>query len=562
MTDNKENYEFKFYEWEKKNKNKPLLRQPFGDKWEEYTWGEVGIMARKLASGLKSLGLRENAHIGIYSKNCREWVISDLAIVMAGYISVPFFPSLNGEELSHLLDYGDVDALFIGKIETWDKIKDSIPKKLPIIKYPQYDGCSNVTVGFEWEKFINSHAPIQNPHKPRLSELWTIIFTSGTTGNSKGVMLKYMSIDGIKSVLSEPDNPLGIRHDGNNNFISYLPLNHIFERVVVEWVCFTYGGTISFVESIDTFGKNLKEIQPHVFAAAPRVWTKLQLGVLSKFPQKRLNTLLSIPIISSLLKKLIRKGLGFGKIRQTVSGAAPIQVSLIEWFRSIGIYITNGYGMTENCVICTAVDGKNIEKTGSVGITHKGIELKIDDETGEILTRGPVIMSGYYKNKEMSDRALKDGWLHTGDKGYLDNDNYLYITGRVTDSFKTSKGKFIEPVVLEEMIGDINEIEESCIVGRGIAQPLCLIQLSDIGKSISKDRLSSLLSNKLISMNKELMNYQKVSTFIVVKDEWTQENGIIGPTQKLKRGEIEDIYSKNYLKWHEADMEIIFEESF
>ena len=184
-----------------------------------------------------------------------------------------------------------------------------------------------------------------------------------------------------------------------------------------------------------------------------------------------------------------------------MSGAAPIQVSLIEWFRSIGIYITNGYGMTENCVICTAVDGKNIEKTGSVGITHKGIELKIDDETGEILTRGPVIMSGYYKNKEMSDRALKDGWLHTGDKGYLDNDSYLYITGRVTDSFKTSKGKFIEPVVLEEMIGDINEIEESCIVGRGIAQPLCLIQLSDIGKSISKDRLSSLLSNKLISMN-------------------------------------------------------------
>ena len=216
MIDNKEQYEFKFYEWEKKNKDKPLLRQPFGDKWEEYTWGEVGVMARKLATGLKSLQLRENAHIGIYSKNCREWVISDLAIVMAGYVSVPFFPSLNGQELSHLLDYGDVDALFIGKIETCDKIKDSIPQKLPIIKYPQYDGCSNVTVGFEWEKFINSHDPIQNPHKPSLSELWTIIFTSGTTGNSKGVMLKYMSIDGIKSVLSEPNNPLGIRHDGNN----------------------------------------------------------------------------------------------------------------------------------------------------------------------------------------------------------------------------------------------------------------------------------------------------------------------------------------------------------
>lgn len=559
MSVNEQQYEFKFYEWEKKFKDRPLLRQPFGNKWEEYTWGEVGEMARKLASGLKSLGLRDNAHIGIYSKNCREWVISDLAIVMAGYISVPFFPSLNGDELSHLLDFGDVDALFIGKIETWDKIKDILPEKLPIIKYPQYDGCSIVSKGVEWDEFINSHKPIEDPHKPNLSELWTIIFTSGTTGNSKGVMLKYRSIDGIKSVLSEPDNPLGIRHDGNNNFVSYLPLNHIFERVVVEWVCFTYGGSISFVESIDTFGKNLKEIQPHVFAGAPRVWTKLQLGILSKFPQKRLDFLLSIPLLSSILKKLIRKGLGFSRIRQTVSGAAPIQVSLIEWFRKIGIYITNGYGMTENCVICTAVDGQNIEKTGSVGITHKGIDLKIDEETGEILTKGPVIMSGYYKNKDMSDRTLRNGWLHTGDKGYLDSDGYLYITGRVTDSFKTSKGKFIEPVVLEELLGDINEIEESCVVGRGIAQPLCLIQLSDIGKSISRDKLSNILLERMNSINAKLMNYQKLSTFIIVKDEWTQENGIIGPTQKLKRGEIEDAYSNKYLKWHESDDKIIFE---
>lgn len=559
MSVNEQQYEFKFYEWEKKFKDRPLLRQPFGNKWEEYTWGEVGEMARKLASGLKSLGLRDNAHIGIYSKNCREWVISDLAIVMAGYISVPFFPSLNGDELSHLLDFGDVDALFIGKIETWDKIKDILPEKLPIIKYPQYDGCSIVSKGVEWDEFINSHKPIEDPHKPNLSELWTIIFTSGTTGNSKGVMLKYRSIDGIKSVLSEPDNPLGIRHDGNNNFVSYLPLNHIFERVVVEWVCFTYGGSISFVESIDTFGKNLKEIQPHVFAGAPRVWTKLQLGILSKFPQKRLDFLLSIPLLSSILKKLIRKGLGFSRIRQTVSGAAPIQVSLIEWFRKIGIYITNGYGMTENCVICTAVDGQNIEKTGSVGITHKGIDLKIDEETGEILTKGPVIMSGYYKNKDMSDRTLRNGWLHTGDKGYLDSDGYLYITGRVTDSFKTSKGKFIEPVVLEELLGDINEIEESCVVGRGIAQPLCLIQLSDIGKSISRDKLLNILLERMNSINAKLMNYQKLSTFIIVKDEWTQENGIIGPTQKLKRGEIEDVYSNKYLKWHESVDKIIFE---
>jgi long-subunit acyl-CoA synthetase (AMP-forming) len=188
-------------------------------------------MARRLASGLKSLNLREGAHIGIYSKNCREWIISDLAIVMAGYVSVPFFPSLNGKELSYIMDYGDVDALFVGKIETWDEIKNDLSDEMPIIRFPKYDGCSDVTKGYEWHEFINNHDPIQNPHTPKLSDLWTIIFTSGTTGNPKGVMLTYQAIDGIKVVLDDPNNPLGIKHTGNNDFISYLPLNHIFEEL-------------------------------------------------------------------------------------------------------------------------------------------------------------------------------------------------------------------------------------------------------------------------------------------------------------------------------------------
>ena len=201
MNGNQELFEFNFYEWEKQLKDKPYLRQPFGDKWEEYTWGEVGDMARRLATGLKSLNLREGAHIGIYSKNCREWIIADLAIVMAGYISVPFFPSLNGKELAYIMDFGDVDALFVGKIETWDDIKDDLPKEMPMIKFPHYPGCSNVTKGHVWSEFINSHEPMQNPNKPKLSDLWTIVYTSGTTGNAKGVMLSYQAIDGIKVVL-------------------------------------------------------------------------------------------------------------------------------------------------------------------------------------------------------------------------------------------------------------------------------------------------------------------------------------------------------------------------
>ena len=562
MSANQELFELKFYKWEKEFKDKPYLRQPIGETWEEYTWGEVGNMARRLASGLKSLNLREGAHIGIYSKNCREWIISDLAIVMAGYISVPFFPSLNGKELSYIMDYGDVDALFIGKIETWDDIKNDLPSEMPIIRFPKYEGCSNVTKGHEWHEFINSHEPIENPHKPKLSDLWTIIFTSGTTGNPKGVMLTYQAIDGIKVVLDDPNNPLGIKHTGNNDFISYLPLNHIFERVVIEWCSFRYGGTISFVESIETFGQNLKEVQPHVFAAAPRVWTKLQMGILSKFPQKKLDTLLKIPLLSTILKKLIRKGLGFSRVRVTVSGSAPMPVELIEWFRKVGVYITNGYGMTENCAICSSVDGKDFEKLNTVGKPQKGVELKIDEGTGEILMRGPFVMIGYYKNKELSNETLRGGWLHTGDKGFLDEDGYLHITGRVADSFKTSKGEYIEPLTLEQFFVNMNEIEEVCVVGLGIAQPMCLIQLSDIGKSATKDNLSKMFLDTLENINSDLVNYKKISTLIIVKDEWSQENGIVGPTQKLKRGAVDEKYNKDYLKWHESDQKLIFEDSF
>ena len=559
MNTNQELFEFKFYEWEKQLKDKPYLKQPFGDEWEEYTWGEVGNMARRIATGLKSLNLREGAHIGIYSKNCREWIISDLAIVMAGYVSVPFFPSLNGKELAYIMDYGDVDALFIGKIETWDQIKDDLPQGMPLIKFPHYDGCSNVTKGHEWFEFIDSHEPMQNPNKPKLSDLWTIIFTSGTTGNAKGVMLTYQAIDGIKVVLDDPNNPLGIKHDGNNDFISYLPLNHIFERVVIEWCSFRYGGTISFVESLDTFAKNLKAVQPHVFAAAPRVWTKLQLGLLTKFPQKKLDTLLKLPLLSSLLKKLIKKGLGFSKARIVVSGSAPMPVELIEWFRKVGVYITNGYGMTENCAICSSVDGRDFEKLHTVGQPQKGVELKIDQETGEILMKGPFIMKGYYKNEELTNTTLRGGWLHTGDKGFLDEDNYLHITGRVADSFKTSKGEYIEPLTLEQHFVNINEIEEVCVVGLGIAQPLCLIQLSEIGKNTSREVISKMLTDRLSEVNSDLVNYKKISTLIIVKDEWTQQNGIVGPTQKLKRGAIEDKYSKDYLNWHNSNEEVIFE---
>ena len=551
-------FDFKFYEWEQKLRDRPLLRQPFGDKWEIYTWGEVGQMARKLATGLKSLGLRENAHIGLISKNCREWIIADIAIMMAGYVSVPLFPSLKGEELSFLLDYGDVDLIFVGKIETWEDIKNDIPLQLPVIKFPNYKGFSIVDRGEEWFDFLGKYNSMKNPNIPKLSDLWTIIFTSGTTGNPKGVKLSYFAIDETKNI-TEKENPLKVDFSGNNSFISYLPLNHIAERVVVEHVCLRFGGSLSFVESIDSFAKNLRDIQPHIFFAAPRIWTKFQLGILGKLSQNKLDILTKIPIISGIIKNKLKKGLGLNRARSTVSGSAPLSISTIEWFRKVGIYITNGYGMTENCAICSQVDGRNFKKLNSVGRAQYGAEIKIDEPSGEVLMRGPYVMDGYYKNDELTSKTLVDGWLHTGDKGYLDIDKYLYITGRVSDSFKTSKGEFIEPLTLESYFADIQEIEEICITGLGLAQPIGLVQLSEIGKLTPKDELSEILEAKLADINADLENYKKISTLVIVKDEWTEQNKILGPTLKIKRGNVEEMYSSKYSLWTANNSKIIWE---
>ena len=556
--ENQTHFDFKFYDFEKKLKNKPFLRQPFGDKWEEYTWKETGQMARKLANGLKSLGLKPNAHIGLISKNCREWIIADLAIIMAGYISVPFFATLTGKELGKLIDFGDVDALFVGKIEHWDDIKSFISEELPVIAFPTYKQHSEINRGYSWFDFINKYEAIETPHVPKLSDTWTIIFTSGTTGNPKGVVLSYRANEATK-IISLNANPLKIDYNGNNHFFSYLPLNHIAERIVVEFTVLRFGGTISFAESLDTFGTNLASVQPTVFFAVPRIWTKFQMGILSKFSQKKLDILLSIPLVSSLIKKVLSKKLGLSRARAKVSGAAPMQTSQRDWYRSLGINIVNGYGMTENCAISNQLADNIWDRPGSVGIPQEGVSIKINQENEEILMQGTFLMEGYYKDPEATKETLVDGWLHTGDQGYLDKDGFLYITGRVKDLFKTSKGKFIEPLPLEYYFGKYNEFEQICIVGLGNPQPILLVSLSEIGKKIEQAHFENLFTRELNKINSNLDAYKKISKIIVVKDSWTVDNGLVTPTLKVKRPMIDKRYMGNYLKWHEEQSSIIWE---
>ena len=556
---NSNKYHFRFYDWEEKHKDKPFLRQPFGDEWEVYTWGQVGLMARKLATGLKSLGLPKGSHIGLMSKNCREWIIADLAIIMAGYVSVPFFPNLKSHEIKNLLEFGDVKALFMGKVENWDEIKNGINNEIPVIAFPHYKGNSKIDRGYQWNDFINQFEAQKENYHPNIDDIWTIIFTSGTTGNPKGVILTFGINQNTDIMYTKEYNPLGVDFEGNNSFFSYLPMNHIAERIAIEFTSFKNGGVISFTESIDTFIKNLSDVQPSVFFGVPRIYTKFQLGILSKFNQKKLDLLLSIPFLSSLIKKKIQKSLGLSNAKVIVSGAAAMQVAQRNWFRKIGVNITIGYGMTENCAITTQIPGTNFNKPGSVGTVQPNVEIKIDKETEEVLMRGPYVMAGYYNDIETTNKTIKNGWLHTGDKGKIDADGHLYITGRVKDTFKTSKGEFIDPAKIEAKFGEVEYFGQMCVVGLGVPQPIMLVNISDLGKKLEKEELIEKLENKLESVNSTLFNYLRISTIVICKDEWTPQNEILTPTMKIKRGNVDKMYMSKYDEWHHTNEKVIWE---
>lgn len=553
---NEKFYDFPFYKWEKEKANEPFLRQPFGDRWEEYTWSEVGIMARKLASAIESYNLPPKSNIGLISKNCREWVIADLAIMISGHISVPFFPTLKSYELNNLLNFGEVKLLFVGKLENWDE-QSRVVKNIPTISFPTYENHSEIDNSLKWEEIMKKFKPKNQNFYPSVTDIWTIVFTSGTTGDPKGVVLDYNTIFLTKIIIENKVNPLAVDRSGNNTFLSYLPLNHIFERVVIESSCFRYGGTISFVESIDTFGKNLADVQPTTFAGVPRIYSKFKEKVLEKMTQKKLNILLKIPIISSIVKKKIKKSLGWSRANAIVSGAAFLPQPIIDWYKKLDIFILNGYGMTENCCVCSYLDTRYSDGAGSVGRPWDSVEVKIGPN-GEILNKGPFLLKRYFKNNEYTERTIKDGWFDTGDKGYLDDNGFLYITGRVKDIFKTSKGKYIEPSVIESKFEKINLFQQICIVGMNLPQPILLAVPNELAL-FNKFETNKKVEDSLIKINEESDNYKKIKKIVFVKEEWSPENNLTTPTLKIKRAKIDERYASNYENWFEQEESIIWE---
>ncbi|CAH0999703.1 Long-chain-fatty-acid--CoA ligase FadD15 [Neolewinella maritima] len=546
-----------FYRREASQPDKPFLHQPFGERWETYTWGEVGQMARKVASYLHAQDLKPGSHIGLVSKNCREWIIADLAIMMAGHVSVPFFATLTGEQIAQVLELGDVDLLFVGKTEVWESMQTGVPEGMPVIRFPHYAGNSEVTRGKAWEEILAENSPMEGTPTPDPDGLWTIIFTSGTTGTPKGVMLSLKNQIALMAELWDR-NPLANDYNGNNRYFSFLPLNHVAERGTIETICFTHGGEIFFTESIERFAANLQDARPTFFFAVPRIWTKLRQGVLKKLPQEKLDSLLGIPLVSWFIKRKIRKGLGLDQSRRNVTGAAPIPQETKDWFARLGIPIAEAYAMTENGAVGHMIYPEQ-DRPGSVGQTLPGTECKLDPETNEVLTRASYTMVGYYKSPEKTAEAIDaDGWLHTGDQGQIDADGFLTLTGRVKDTFKTAKAKFIVPSEIEEKFSGNTDIDQLCVVGLGMPQPLMLVSLSEIAEDKDRTTLKDSLSAQLAEVNSKLPSYKKLGALVVLDEPFSVENNMLTPTLKVKRPQVHTAYKDRMAAWVEGQESVVF----
>lgn len=544
-----------FYEWEKSQKDQAYLRQPEGDNWIEYTWGEVGNQARRMASALKSLNLPENSNIGIVSKNCAHWIIADLAIMMSGYVSVPFYATLTDERLNEVLVHSECKVLFVGKLDDWDSMKGGIPSDVKIITFPPYTSSAKVEGNnlIKWNDLIANHEPQTENYLPNPDDLFTIKYTSGTTGTPKGVMYTYERMaHGINIGM----DTFKLREAGNR-FFSYLPLCHIAERNIIESASLYTGGSVSFSESLETFAKNLQDVKPTHFIAVPRIWTKLHLGILQKMPQEKLDQMLASPAAEQV-KAQVRVGLGLSETKLLLTGAAPMPKSLLEWYKNLGLVIQEVYGMTENVGMTSYMSGDNI-KNGTVGKAYPSSEIKIDPDTNEILTRSPWLMKGYFKDPEKTAETLKDGWLHTGDMGELDEEGFLSITGRVKDTFKSAKGEFIIPAPIELSFAKSNFIEQICVVGRGLSQPVALVVLSEVGQASPKEEVAKSLEDMRNSINEKLLNYEKLYKIIIVKEAWTVENNILTPTLKIKRNQVENKYQNSLESWYNEADKVVWE---
>ncbi|EGQ7933721.1 AMP-binding protein [Vibrio vulnificus] len=538
--------------WAKERPHEVYLKQIINRQFVEFTYSEVADKALRLVTALKELGAEPGDRIALISKNCAEWFICDLAMMLGDYVSVPIFPTAGADTIEYCITHSESKILIAGKLDdataTQKVIDDLVDVKSIALPYDSAPHCQ-----YQFTALILQSEPSSDRPQHDDDKLMSLVYTSGTSGLPKGAMLTYGAFSWSVQQLI---NHIGIQP--NDRLFSYLPLAHITERVYIFGSSIMGGVPTAFPESLDTFIEDVKMQRPTLFISVPRLWTLFQQRIQDKLPQKRLNFLLKIPFVSGLIKKKLADGLGLDQARVLGCGSAPVSPALLAWYHSVGLNITEAWGMTESFAYSTLNYPFRADKIGSVGNAGPGIELKIaaDDE---IMVRGKGLFSGYYKNDIATQEAFdKEGWLHTGDIGRLDAEGYLTIQGRKKDTFKTAKGKFVSPVPIENKLFEYSRVEMMCLIGLGLPAPILLVVPHNF-PNFDRDRYERTTKRVIAKMNAELESHEQIKGVLMIKDPWSIDNGILTPTLKIKRHVLEQKYHEVGQNWPK-DKLVVWEE--
>lgn len=564
-----------------------LLATKENGTWKKYSNREVRELVNELSAGLLSLGLGNGDgsyegkdKIAIIAKNRPEWIMFDLAIQQIGAVLTPIYPTININELQFILADAKVKLIIVNDESLYNKVF-SIKDQLPELNYIY--SLDPTTDGLQWKTLLNKedalHQKVQSISATiNETDLATIIYTSGTTGKPKGVMLSHHNI--LSNVIdSTPCFP----KINNSKALSFLPLNHIFERMITY--LYLYNGTsIYYAESLDTIADNLREIKPQLFTTVPRLLEKVYEKIMMKgselrgikkqifFWAHRLAANYDIHESKGFIYKLqisIADKLVFSKWREAlgnniiciVSGGAACQVRLIKIFGAAKLVILEGYGLTETSPVISVNRMEEIDRYfGSVGPLIRNVEVKIADD-GEILCKGPNIMLGYYKNEALTSETIENGWYKTGDIGELIKGRFLKITDRKKEIFKTSGGKYVAPMIIENKFKESRYIENIIVIGasRKFVSALIIPSFTNL-QLWCKEHNIDYSSNEAIIKNNEVLNFysklvdeynenfnhvEQIKKFELLDKEWNVENGELTPKLSLKRKIIEERYIEN-----------------
>ncbi|HUB32823.1 MAG TPA: AMP-binding protein [Bryobacteraceae bacterium] len=545
------------YSWERERSGRVFLTQPSGGGHvRNWTWAQALDEARRMAAYLRAQGWEPGSRVAIFSKNCAWWIMSDLAIWMAGHVSVPIYPSLRPFSARQILEHSGAKACFLGATEEKQPAGWPLPDGVAWIEFPNanHDGDP---YGPGWDEVMQAHSPVTGFPERSAEELATIIYTSGTTGTPKGVMHRFGSLAFDARILADA---LGLRN--GERVLSYLPLAHIVERAGIEANAFLLGWHLFFTESLETFLADLRRARPTLFVSVPRLLLKFQQGVFARIPREKLARLLRIPGVRALVKRRILRQLGLDTVRYAACGAAPLPPDLLHWYRNLGLELLEGYGMTETMI--THLPRPGGVRVGYVGAALPGVETRLG-ENGELLVRSPMNMAGYYREPEMTAVAFtEDQFFKTGDMVSIDEAGQVKIIGRLKEQFKTSKGKYVAPAPIESRLMEHPSVEACCLMGSGQPSPFAVLTLSEGALRQSSDpaaraAIERSLRELMESVNATLNPFERLSMIVIAEGPWTVANGLVTPTLKLRRSLLEARYQERIDEWRAEGAIVVWE---